>query len=333
MSPAEFKILLDRYFRGECTPEEAAFIEKWYENIESNKSLPSSELDQAEKQIWASIKPERKSIQWSPLLKIAAAIALLVAVSAALSLNLFKAAKDESVAQVTVKQYNQQLVEAQNETAQAQFVSLSDGSVVTLEPKSSIRYPQQFASDKRMVELTGEAFFNVKRDPSKPFLVYSGEIVTKVLGTSFRITAFDDQDEIVVAVKTGKVSVYQKPVSEASAEIKDVILTPNQQLVYKRAPETLVKQVVPTPTIVSVDSSAYFNMQFDGMPVTEIFDVLEENYGIEIQYDQDVLSACVLTTKMTEEGFYERIEVICKAINAEYTNTDGAVVITGKGCQ
>jgi transmembrane sensor len=331
MSPAEFKILLDRYFHGECTPEEIAFIEKWYENIESKKSLSPSDINESEQRIWASVKPVRKLI--SPFLKIAAAVTLLIGVIGAFAVNSMRKEASNPVAQVTVKQYNRQLVEARNETLKPQCVSLSDGSVVTLAPNSSIRYPEKFAVERRTVELSGEAFFNVKRDPSKPFLVYSDEIVTRVLGTSFRITAFDDREEIVVAVKTGKVSVYQKPATENASDIKDVILTPNQQLVYKRTQETLVKQVVPEPTIVSVDSTSYFKMQFDGMPVTEIFDVLEKNYGIDIHYDQDVLNACILTTKMTEEGFYERIDVICKAINAEYTTTDGAVVISGKGCQ
>jgi transmembrane sensor len=331
MSPAEFKILLDRYFRGECTSEEVAFIEKWYENIESNKSLSPADLDQTEQRIWASIKPERKL--FSPFLKIAAAVTLLIGVAAAFGVSFMKQEGTSPIAQITLKQYDRKLVEAQNNTQQPQRIALSDGSVVTLEPNSLIRYPAMFASDERTVELSGSAFFNVKKNPSKPFLVYSKEIVTKVLGTSFRITAFDNSEEIVVAVKTGKVSVYQKPASETAAEIPDVILTPNQQMVFRRTEETLLKQVVPAPVIVSVDSSSYFQMQFDGMPVSEIFEVLEKNYGIDIQYDQEALESCVLTTKMTEEGFYERIDVICKAINAEYTNTDGAVVITGKGCQ
>jgi transmembrane sensor len=330
MSPAEFKILLDRYFHGECTPEEIAFIEKWYENIESNKSLSPSELDQTETKIWASIKPARNL--FSPFVKIAAAVTLLIGVGAALAIGFFDTKKNIPIAKVTVRQYNGQLVEALNHTVAPQQIPLSDGSIVTLEPNSSIRYPQVFAADHRTVELSGEAFFNVKKNPSKPFLVYSKELVTKVLGTSFRITAFDNSEEIVVAVKTGKVSVYQKPASEAASEIKNVILTPNQQLVFRRTEEVLVKQVVPAPSVVSVDSSAYFRMEFDGMPVTEIFEALEKNYGIDIQYDKETLDACILTTKMTEEGFYERIDVICKAISAEYTNTDGAVVITGKGC-
>ncbi len=331
MSPAEFKKLLDRYFHGECTPQEVAFVEKWYENINGSKPLTERDADEAAARAWAIVKPARKLS--TPLyLKIAAAVMLLAAVAGTLVISLFQPEESLQVASVTVTQVDSEVVETRNNTERSYQVALSDGSTVTLEPNSSIRYPQVFAAHQRVVELSGEAFFNVRKDPSKPFIVYSDEIVTKVLGTSFRITAFDDREEIVVAVKTGKVSVYQKPQSEQSDKMEDVILTPNQQMVFRRSEDVIVKQIVPAPAVVAVDSAAFLQMQFDGMPVTEIFTVLEKNYGIDIQYDEEVLQACVLTSKMTEEGFLERIDVICKAINAGYTVTDGAVVITGSGC-
>jgi hypothetical protein len=73
-------------------------------------------------------------------------------------------------------------------------------------------------------------------------------------------------------------------------------------------------------------------MSYDGTPVTKIFEVLEENYGIEIKYDQDILNGCSLTTTMAEEGFFERIEIICKAIDAQYEIIDSKVVVTSDGC-
>ena len=330
MSPAEFKKLLDRYFDGECTAEEAAFVEKWYNNISSNNQLSDFDADQVEKRIWTEIKPAKRL--YVPYLRVAAAVGVIALVVGTVANILFRQQQTSPIAEVTVKQNENHVIETKNNGTSVHKIELPDGSVVTLSPHSSIRYPEKFDHNKRQVELTGEAFFNVKRDPSKPFMVYSDEIVTRVLGTSFRITAFQDREEIVVAVKTGKVSVYQTEQAKSSPQIKDVILTPNQQLVYKRSQEILKKEVVPSPSIVARDSSHYFAMEFDGMPVTEIFDVLEKNYGIEIRYDKSVLNNCVLTTKMNVEGFHERIDIICKAINADYTNTDGAVVINSKGC-
>ena len=77
----------------------------------------------------------------------------------------------------------------------------------------------------------------------------------------------------------------------------------------------------------------FFEMQFDGTPVVKILNALEENYGIDIEYDQAVLSGCVLTTSMAEEGLFERIEIICKAINAQYEILDDMILIKSNGCQ
>lgn len=336
MSPAEFKKLLDRYFNGECTEEEIQFIEKWYGNISSESSASSKNPEELEKKIWNKVKPVKPLFERRFYFRAAAAIAFLATAAAIFILS--GKGDDEvqqPVAEVSIQEHGNNIVEAFNTTSAAKKVTLDDGSIVILEPKSSIKFSRVFSREERLVELSGEAFFNVKRDESRPFYVYSKEIVTKVLGTSFRISAFENSKKIVVAVKTGKVSVYQNPEKEEPGhpKLKDVILTPNQQLVYNRSEIILHKEIVPVPAVIAKDSSAYFSMQFDGMPVTEIFQVLEQNYGIDIEYDEETLANCVLTTKMTEEGFRERIDVICKAINATYSVNDAVIKIESKGCK
>ena len=91
-------------------------------------------------------------------------------------------------------------------------MTLHDGSTVILEPGGEVRYNEKFLNT-REVYLSGDAFFEVTKDASRPFLVYANEITTKVLGTSFRIKAKQGEKEIVVAVKTGKVSVMANSVS------------------------------------------------------------------------------------------------------------------------
>jgi hypothetical protein len=74
-------------------------------------------------------------------------------------------------------------------------------------------------------------------------------------------------------------------------------------------------------------------MQYDSTSVIKLFQVLERNYGVPINYDEDILSGCILTTSMTDEGLYQRIEIICKAIGAEYTLTESSIEIQSKGCK
>src|SRR5690606_23322087 len=123
----------------------------------------------------------------------------------------------------------------------------------------------------REVRLKGEAFFNVHRDPEKPFMVYADEVVTRVLGTSFNVRAYEDDGEITVAVRTGKVSVYaQKSNAAGEIEESETILTPNQQMVYHKLAEKISKQPVENPEIL-LPGSDLFSMHFENDEVSKIF--------------------------------------------------------------
>jgi transmembrane sensor len=67
--------------------------------------------------------------------------------------------------------------------------------------------------------------------------------------------------------------------------------------------------------------------------VVKIFEVLEENYGVDFVFDEKLLFECALTTSFTDEGLYERIEVICRAIGAQYEIENAAIVIKSNGCK
>src|SRR4029077_14541011 len=114
-----------------------------------------------------------------------------------------------------------------------EIVNLSDGSRVTMQPHSVLHYARKFSTDKREVYLQGEAFFRVAKNPSKPFLVYYNNLVTKVLGTSFNVNTNALTGNIEVSVKTGRVQVYENKQLINDSKNKAVILTPNQKVIYK----------------------------------------------------------------------------------------------------
>ncbi|MBA4058206.1 MAG: hypothetical protein C0490_26050, partial [Marivirga sp.] len=140
---------------------------------------------------------------------------------------------------------------------------------------------------------------------------------------------YEGSKEISVAVKTGKVSVYG---SNKKSAIDEIILTPNQEVIYYTEQSNFSKKLVDDPQII-LEKPILFEMEYDGTPVDKIFEVLKQNYGIDIVYDRQLLSNCGLTTSMSEEGLYERIEIICQAIGAEYEIKDGAIIISSSGCQ
>lgn len=343
MKSREFKELLDKFSMGECSPEEEKLIQDWYENIggaHHERRVESDSRNSLEAKLWWKISPRSSDSEKTYsyyLTRIAAAILLL----ALAGLGAYVTVHDRAVVKPDLVSLDERtlvdgtITRISNDETSPSEITLEDGSSVTLKPRSEIQFVKKFSTERREVYLSGEAFFNVKRDTHRPFLVYSNEVVTQVLGTSFNIKAYENEKEITVAVKSGKVSVYPNPRREpvtGESSHEAVILSPNQKMVYNRRNEKVVKQLVEDPQII-LPQSNLFKMSFDEVPVTKIFKVLEENYGVDIVYDEEALKRCTLTTAMSDEGLYQRIEVICKAIKAEYTVTDAVIFIKSRGCE
>lgn len=223
-----------------------------------------------------------------------------------------------------------------NNAAKEMTVLLSDGSVATLQKGSSLQFPRKFAKDQRKVYLKGEAFFDVTKDPTKPFLVFANETVTKVLGTSFRVKAVAGENTVMVVVKTGKVSVYpekeyQTLLNQEGREIAGVVLRPNQQVVFNRRENRLDKGLVESPDLLA-ESTANQELVFDDKPVAEVLNTLGVLYGIEIIFDKESLTGCPISTIFKEENLKQRMNAICQAIGATYEVVDGQIIINSKGC-
>ncbi|GAB3992596.1 FecR family protein [Spirosoma daeguense] len=223
-----------------------------------------------------------------------------------------------------------------NTSPKPELVRLPDGSSVVLAPQSRLRYPADYNQQERSVFLLGEATFDVAKNPQKPFYVYAGQVVTKVLGTRFVVRSFDHDTQIVVKVQQGQVSVYKgQPIDDISTSEKTregVLLLPNQQAIFSRETETFAKTLVETPQRIDTEQAAPISFVFDETPVIDVFATLEKAYGIDIVYDADMLARCQLTASLTEESLFQKLDVIVQSINASYTLVDGQVVINAKGC-
>jgi transmembrane sensor len=340
--------LLKKYSRGETTPEESAIVDAWYLSLQENPDdvslLDPLELDFVQNKILDRVKsqielpargtPSRTDRSKYALLKTPFKLAAAITAIAVIGLGaiLFNKKGLPSLQNPT-RYFSSSMKSTVNNTDGVRRVMLQDGTVITLKPKSSIEYPEKFTDHDRKILLKGEAFFDVTKDKNRPFIISTSELTVKVLGTSFNVMAYEGAKEISVAVKTGKVSVAKsrREVAKAPAT-EEVILTPNQEVIYNTAKEYFSKKLVSQPQII-LEKPTLFETQYDGAPVVKILSVLEENYGIDIQYDEDALANCILTTSMAEEGLYERIQIICKAIGATYEIKDTQITITSNGCQ
>lgn len=208
-------------------------------------------------------------------------------------------------------------------------VSLTDGSRVQLSANSSLRFPAQFDAQRREVYLIGEAFFDVTRRPEHPFLVHTDDLVTRVLGTRFRVKAYPDKGQVSVDVRTGKVAVFVRNSEQDNRMTnQSVTLTPNQQAVYELTGERLSKAISENPLPLEGEPV----LAFDEAPIQAVFAAVERLYGIPIQYDRDRLANCTLTTSIDALPLFDQLNLVCKAINATYQQRDGRIVVNGGGC-
>jgi len=228
----------------------------------------------------------------------------------------------------------EKITEKVNDSPQPEFFQLPDGSAIILAPKSRLSYPADFNNETRTVYLSGEATFDIIKNPSKPFYVYANELVTKVLGTRFHVKAFGDEKDVEVTVQQGKVSVYRNEKND-NQDLEGVLLLPNQKVTFERITEQFRKTIIPEPLMVEKNEkiAPAISFVFDETPVTEVFERIKQAYEIDIVYDKDVLVNCQLTAILTEEPLFQKLDVITQSIEARYEMVEGKVVISAKGCQ
>lgn len=231
------------------------------------------------------------------------------------------------------------LTEKVNDTAEPISITLSDGSFISLKPNSRASYAADFsAGSRREVYLSGEAFFEVAKDPNKPFFVYANELVTKVLGTSFNVRAYQDDEDVTVEVRSGRVSVAvadQMSKEVSPREREGILLLPNQQAVLARREIRLVKTLVEHPILLSeiAPGLPHFSFVFTAASAPKVFETLERAYGLDIVFDEETFAHCQFTSDLTDVPPYEKLDIVCRSIEATYRILDAQIIIDGKGCK
>jgi transmembrane sensor len=349
MEQAYIQSLLQRYQDGLCTPAERQAVEQWYEALGSTPpALTPAQQQQLGAAMWARIAAEtveaapvqRQLVPESPSWWQAspwrwAAAAALVLGGAVGTMWLRPATLDE-VANIrriepTATAAGEWVVQPNNTTTAAR-ISLGDGSVVTLAPASSLRYPRHFDGPKRKVYLSGEAFFSVAHNAAQPFQVYTDKVITTVLGTSFTVRAFAGQPAAQVEVRTGRVRVTPvaaapAPGETAAALPASVVVLPNQKAEYAPAAHELTTALVAEPAVLSEQP-----LVFDDRPVAEVFAALEKAYGVAIDYDHAALANCTVSLVLRQETLFGKLDLLCKTLSGSYRQEGTRIVVKARGC-
>lgn len=263
--------LLIAYFKGEVSDEEAQQITEWIEAKIEHQRYYQRLCRLFEVSYWIEDIPEQtevafpkktKALPWKhyviSFMKVAAIFVLGFALH--FFLNWQKTTHHELQHQIHVP------------TGQHVEIMLADGSKVWLNSGSTLTFPSKFNGKKRMVELDGEGFFEVKSDKEHPFIVSTSKYQVKAVGTSFNIYDYQDSPQFEAALLNGKVEVTTN-----AKKSSVVILTPNQRAALCQG-VLKVKPIENANNYLWRKGILYFNE-----PLLEVFDKLQEYYDIEFQ--------------------------------------------------
>ena len=207
-------------------------------------------------------------------------------------------------------------------------VRLADGSRVLLYPNSTLTFAKTFTTGpQRIVTLSGKAFFEVSYAPERPFFVFTDNLITRVLGTSFWIDSRKSLNE--VKVESGRVRVFS--IADNS---NSIMLLANQAAVlngkgFKRVPkieteeESLVRFQKPQATLAAV---------FDNVPVSLALDYLEETENIDIQYNRQLFEKCTVTFTFQNETLDQKLEIISKTLGVKYIRKGHSAIFENVAC-
>lgn len=346
MDRVEFNLLLKKYLRGNCSPGEEELVHQWYQllNEEMPESLTEQEINDLEDRLWNNISihtivaPEPVSSKIKSLFPVA--VKWIAAASVVIIFTVIAYRLNEPPKQLknneTVHQDN--LRQEFNTGPGIRTVNLEDGSRVQLEPGARLSFPDRFSESKREVFFEGEGFFKVARNPERPFFVYYNNLVTEVLGTSFRIRTVNNKVE--VAVKTGRVAVYEKgkkPQTGTPGSDSLIIITANEKLTYLRREKQFISSLVdkPEPVINPENGNAgpVIRFVYDDTPLINVINSIEKAYQINIVIENPAINNCTFSGDITSKDLYTKLELLCQAFQASYEIKGTKIYIKGgKGC-
>ena len=189
------------------------------------------------------------------------------------------------------------------------ILTLFDGTKVTLNADSKMKYPVRFGEDLRDVSLEGEAYFEVAHDDTKPFIVHAGGVTTTDLGTKFNIKAFPGEKNVTVSLENGKVTV-RADISENNKDTHEILLAPTQQFVFNKENETSTVE-----TFDPQKASGWKDniLIFDNEPLSKVLITLERSFSVKFEIADQSLASRAIKANFKNESFWTVVKVLEKA--------------------
>ena len=314
---------ITRYFSGEADKEEVRSIEDWAQKsdekkllnemkksvnkIDSTKHMFNEKTDKAWNKVFAKINKEEQvqeisihnKFNFNFNLKIAAGIIILLGFVWGIT-QIFK--PSEQIAQTEFNQTK---------------VVIADGSTVYLNANSKLKYPKSFSNKIRKVKLIGEAFFEVAKNPEKPFIIETANAEIKVLGTSFNVLAPENNEFVEVLVESGSVSFSSKQ--------------NNDNIVLKKGDYARLDGNKTQKVILNDDNYLSWKtkkLDFRNSKLKDVIFVLNKTYLVNIKFDENLISELRLTSKYDNIELDTIIKSICLTFDLKSEKTKDGIIIT-----
>ncbi len=202
-------------------------------------------------------------------------------------------------------------------------VTLPDQTKVTLNRYSSLTYPDRFKGDRRVVQLLGEAYFEVEKDARHPFIVKAEPVEIEVLGTHFNVEAYPADSEVRTTLLEGSVAVSAPAVSSR------ITLSPGESAIYDRADKTLREEKTERNDTAAGWRDGHFH--FDYLPLREIVRELSNAFQMEIRItDKDIKDFRIRAHFTQGESLDQILDLLQSASNFSYEKVNDTIVIHSK---
>lgn len=327
----DFQDLIIKYLSGNADNNDIELLEKWVHESEDNKKLFKSlkkawilsgiQQNIASTDInkeWNNISDKlfneqnkkvrtisKKSYPAIGMLwKYAAAIIIILTASVLIYQNFYS------------KNYTKAI--AKNEVLDNR---LPDGSTISLNRNSVIKYVPDSNNKTRQVKLEGDAFFKVKRDTLKPFIVSAQKVKIEVLGTSFYVDARKNLSNVYVYVKSGKVSV--------SADNKKVILNKSEYAIYNKKDKILIKKQNKNENYLAWKTGIFV---FEKARLNEVVFELNRKFKTQILFANPSLKNCEITATFSNKSIDSILKIIEQTLHINFSKEGDKIILSGNRC-
>lgn len=327
-------IVIKEYTNQELSQAEKMKLDIWLSESPKNRKVyaqmklaltypDTAHRARMEEEVWKNLKtrfsadqykPNDRSSSLSNLVWLRVAAVLILCLSAILMLHQAGYVNPfDKQGLVEVK-----VVEKVSLPGQKITTKLPDGTTVKLNADSKLLVPEFFTGDKREVKLIGEAFFDVARDETRPFIIKTSDLEIEVLGTSFNVSAYEDATSRSVSVKSGKVAVksYRKGTA--------VELEPNEMGILAEEGQLLKKPIENENLVFGwIEQQIVFKDQ----PIERVLNTISRWYGVEVEFEKQIRSERLYTASYENPVLREVMESIAHVYNFNYEINGKKIVI------